>query len=732
MVFLLLLLTFFITPQICDAGIIGSLFSMEELHCKDNPHRYPCIEEMKAFKEAGGERGESEVVECASIAVAESDDFYTLRNLTHVLLDMDTIVKVFDHSPTIVRVGIEAARKLTHHPKCLEEFDTKGGLECRCFPLYSKVAMLKYKNYGWWDEAHKYFKEIQGLSYNGIDNPVGWQDIYRTPQIYIPNLRAYEVWPREVWEEAYPIGVALERNYNAILEETKKAMDRDELWEDTYRFLYKNGTWKHLPLYHARKVIEPQCSAMPTLCGLIKKYLPTKPGLPWVVNQNEQVMVIRMDPGTTVETHNGPSNNVLNMHYGIIVPDGALLTVNYTEYRWENGKTIVWDGSADHGVDTTKCKEERVILLVRLMHPDMTAEHYKGHERTMFEEIPPEYRDGSAVLEQQAEVLQSLCNRVESVGCEDLLGPIWSYIPPPIPTKITVDVSYRLPASISPYGCDCAVNLIRRLIVATVRSDSGVVVLVYPLQSVGGDRELREEDLTTLFEVPDVCSSRCYGDYFHFTSIVDDRNVYRRLLMDVSKPFDKIPFVGAMLPAGGSRQACFGVGRSSRILYVLFEGSTAFQPVLTLPESVTGGNFGMGNSVVNDSIVEDGKVTHVAYVRDGRICLWRRGADGVEETIESSDRGAHSCRFLPSTDAQIYVGLFQLDEHQATTDTHAFFVYNLMEDCFLSGPLLIGGVDFINTYHIESDWSMYVVGWHYDDENGDPSYKVLSAQLELE
>ncbi|KAF4700826.1 ATP synthase subunit delta, mitochondrial, partial [Perkinsus olseni] len=304
----------------------GSLFTMDELHCKDNPHNYPCLEEMKVYRETQGAKGEDAVVRCASKAVADANDFHTLRNLSHVLLDMDTIIKVFDNSSSIVRVGIEAARKLTNHPDCLREFGTKDSLDCRCFPLYSKVAMLKYKNYGWWAEARQYFRQIQGFTYKGVPNPVGWEDIYRTPQIYIPNLRAHEIWPRGEWEEALPIGVALEQNYKAILAETKEAMRKDELWEDTYRFLYKNGeikallrvnllrycttgTWKHLPIYHAREIIEPQCTAMPTLCGLVKKYLPTKPGLPWVVNQNEQVMVIRMDPGTTVETHNGPSNN---------------------------------------------------------------------------------------------------------------------------------------------------------------------------------------------------------------------------------------------------------------------------------------------------------------------------------------------------------------------------------------------------------------------------------------
>jgi aspartyl/asparaginyl beta-hydroxylase (cupin superfamily) len=111
--------------------------------------------------------------------------------------------------------------------------------------------------------------------------------------------------------------------------------------------------------------------------------------MPWVSDQNEQVLVLRMTPGTDVERHSGPSNSILNVHLGIQGLEGARLMVDGKEYGWEEGKVIAWDGSYDHTVDCLNCKEDRIIIMVRYMHPDVTAESYRGNKRTHFEEIDP-------------------------------------------------------------------------------------------------------------------------------------------------------------------------------------------------------------------------------------------------------------------------------------------------------------------------------------------------------
>lgn len=59
-------------------------------------------------------------------------------------------------------------------------------------------------------------------------------------------------------------------------------------------------------------------------------------------------------------------------------------------YGWEEGKVIAWDGSFDHSVDCMECKQDRIILMVRYMHPGITRADYGSVPRTHFEEVREE------------------------------------------------------------------------------------------------------------------------------------------------------------------------------------------------------------------------------------------------------------------------------------------------------------------------------------------------------
>jgi len=143
-------------------------------------------------------------------------------------------------------------------------------------------------------------------------------------------------------------------------------------------------------LYHNREFTRECEVVFPKTCALMKQWLPSKPGLPWTSDQQEQVMVIKMKKGTDVETHSGPSNNILNIHIGISGLKGAKLIVANETYGWEEGKVIAWDGSFDHRVHCHDCEEDRVIMMVRYMHPDTTAATFKGNKRTHYEDVPIE------------------------------------------------------------------------------------------------------------------------------------------------------------------------------------------------------------------------------------------------------------------------------------------------------------------------------------------------------
>lgn len=115
--------------------------------------------------------------------------------------------------------------------------------------------------------------------------------------------------------------------------------------------------------------------------------------MPWTSNQNEQALVLRLKVGTDVETHCGPANNILNVHLGLQGTEGAALIVANQTYGWQDGKVIAWDGSFDHKVHCFDCKQDRFVLMVRYMHPGITADHYRGNSRTHYEEIPKTWID---------------------------------------------------------------------------------------------------------------------------------------------------------------------------------------------------------------------------------------------------------------------------------------------------------------------------------------------------
>jgi hypothetical protein len=373
----------------------------KELHCMDRELKHPCVSELRSYlDDKTDEASTSRALTCVHHVLATSDDYWVLKNMTHLLLDLDTVDHVFDESNDangFVLAGLDFAKKLIENDECLREFDTKSELECRCVPLYTKVAILKMKNINMLAEAKELFGKVTSMAWSGNTRSYGagkavrWDHYQQTPQIWVDGLRSVPVWERETWT-SLPICDKLEENFATIKDETRQALDKSaESFENAYRFLYKQGEWTRLLLYNAREFTEECEVVFPKTCALLKQWLPSKPGLPWTSDQNEQVMIIKMKRGTSVETHSGPANNILNIHLGISGLEGAKLIVANETYSWEQGKVIPWDGSYDHSVDCRECREEeRVIMMVRYMHPDMSREHYRGVQRTHFEEVPLE------------------------------------------------------------------------------------------------------------------------------------------------------------------------------------------------------------------------------------------------------------------------------------------------------------------------------------------------------
>lgn len=377
----------------------------KELHCLDRELIHPCTTELRRFLKENDMAYEDQAYNCArKVMEIKGDDFWVMKNMTHLLLDLDTSDHNFDRDNQrdnkFYNLGLEFGKRLLYHKDCMEEFDTKGEMECRCPNLYGKILLLKLKNAGRWEEAQELFDELKQFEWRGEQRTLKagkafkWPNIMQTPQIFIEELDSKPVWGEDRRKDL-PIWDVLEDNYAMIREEALKAFNTSYV-EDSYRFLYKDGDWNQITLASGREYTEACEKVTPKICELMKKTLPARKvhHYPWMSNQNEQVLLLRMSKGTDVETHNGPSNNILNIHLGISGVEGAVLKVANQTYSWEEGKVIAWDGSYDHMVECTKCIEDRIIMMVRYMHPDMAPKHYKGNARTHFEEIPEHLQQG--------------------------------------------------------------------------------------------------------------------------------------------------------------------------------------------------------------------------------------------------------------------------------------------------------------------------------------------------
>jgi hypothetical protein len=366
---------------------------------------HPCTTELRAFLDpnittpALADRA----YECTKVVYETmSDDYFIVKNMTHLLLDLDVNEHKFnkDRGGRFHKLGEKFAKKLIFNDECLEEYETKSELECRCPLLYGKILLLKLKNAGRWTEAEALFKEFKEYEWNGEVNqyPAGvafpWVDIQQTPQTFIRShggLSAHHVWPEEKRDQL-PIWSLMEDNFPMIQQEIKELYADGKQFDPAYRFLFKQGKWDQLLLYSGRKWDEDNCKLVPGICKLISAALPKRRvhHYPWFSSQNEQVLILRVSPGTDMEAHGGPANAVLNIHLGVSGVDGAVLKIANGTYGWEEGKVIPWDGSFDHSVHCHNCKQDRVIMMVRYMHPEMKKEHYDViGNKTAFEAIPP-------------------------------------------------------------------------------------------------------------------------------------------------------------------------------------------------------------------------------------------------------------------------------------------------------------------------------------------------------
>jgi aspartyl/asparaginyl beta-hydroxylase (cupin superfamily) len=81
----------------------------------------------------------------------------------------------------------------------------------------------------------------------------------------------------------------------------------------------------------------------------------------------------KLNPGTHIKAHRGPTNLRLRCHLGIQIPTGDCgLKVDGETRHWKEGKCLVFDDSLEHEA-WNYGSMPRMVLIIDFWHPDLTA-----------------------------------------------------------------------------------------------------------------------------------------------------------------------------------------------------------------------------------------------------------------------------------------------------------------------------------------------------------------------
>jgi len=104
---------------------------------------------------------------------------------------------------------------------------------------------------------------------------------------------------------------------------------------------------------------------MATMCPKTAAALRTLPNLAMAA------MFSALTPGTHLWAHCGPTNAVISLSMGLIVPPGCVIRVGTEERTWQEGVCLVFDDTYEHEV-WNRGTGTRFIMLVDVWHPELT------------------------------------------------------------------------------------------------------------------------------------------------------------------------------------------------------------------------------------------------------------------------------------------------------------------------------------------------------------------------
>jgi hypothetical protein len=260
--------------------------------------------------------------------------------------------------------------KVAMHPDCLAELETKSSAQTRCAQKMYKIAIHCLRIANHMALADAMWKRAVSLRSPKQERHIGWESPLQTPTVWIDSLKSKPFWDCGLW----PFVQSLEAAASSILHEVHSISKNFDI---AYPYLSRGGTWQHMFLFRGHEWNTSLCNSMSSTCRLLLPELPTKPHVPYTTVFNEEIVIFRSEPGASVGSHCGSSNNVINIHLTLSGARGTSIIVGNEEIELQDQKAVCFQDSFQHAVEHKGSGEaERISLVVRVMHPDMSVASY--------------------------------------------------------------------------------------------------------------------------------------------------------------------------------------------------------------------------------------------------------------------------------------------------------------------------------------------------------------------
>eukprot|EP00435_Cladocopium_sp_Y103_P057748 s830_g20.t1 len=258
-------------------------------------------------------------------------------------------------------------------PDCLIELKIRDELQTRCPQKMYKIAIQKLFSMGDTTGADDTWKRARSLFRGSTrafpevlpedEAAIPWPSAVETPTVWVRGLTRQPFWD---CHKAWPFVRHLEAQFGRILSEAVLAAPK---LQKAYPYLFAAGSWQNLFLYRGHTWNAEICAVMPHTCELLLPEIPTKPGLPYVMPNNEEIVLFRSVGGAYVGPHTGAVNNQINIHLTLKGGTGVYLEVAGEKVELQAGKAVCFQDSYLHSLEHDDESQERLSLVVRVLHP---------------------------------------------------------------------------------------------------------------------------------------------------------------------------------------------------------------------------------------------------------------------------------------------------------------------------------------------------------------------------